>query len=80
MIGEKIEMAKRAQNSWKASSFADRKRVLRSLQKWLVDNKESCAKVACRDTGKTSMYKISYLIQMHAYSYKVVDAALGEIL
>ncbi|KAH8120042.1 meiotic sister-chromatid recombination aldehyde dehydrogenase [Phellopilus nigrolimitatus] len=53
VIGEKIGMAGRAQLSWKQSSFADRKRVVRSLLKWLVDNKEACARVACRDTGKT---------------------------
>ncbi|KAL5518794.1 MSC7 [Sanghuangporus vaninii] len=52
-IGEKIGMAGRAQLSWKQTSFADRKRVIRSLLKWLVDNKEDCARVACRDTGKT---------------------------
>ena len=54
-IGEKIGSAGRAQLAWKQSDFADRKRVMRSLQKWLVDNKEDCARVACRDTGKTSL-------------------------
>ncbi|EJD03805.1 meiotic sister-chromatid recombination aldehyde dehydrogenase [Fomitiporia mediterranea MF3/22] len=53
VIGEKIGMAGRAQHSWKQSSFADRKRVMRSLLKWLVDNQEDCARVTCRDTGKT---------------------------
>ncbi|KAL5534092.1 hypothetical protein ACEPAG_553 [Sanghuangporus baumii] len=52
-IGEKIGMAGRAQLSWKQTSFADRNRVIRSLLKWLVDNMEDCARVACRDTGKT---------------------------
>ena len=54
-IGEKIGSAGRAQLAWKQSDFADRKRVMRSLQKWLVDNKEDCARVACMDTGKTSL-------------------------
>ena len=27
---------------------------MRSLLKWLVENQEICARVACRDTGKTS--------------------------
>lgn len=53
-IGEKIGAAGRAQLSWKQSSFADRRKVIRSLMKWLVDNAEACARVACRDTGKTS--------------------------
>ncbi|TDL28101.1 ALDH-like protein [Rickenella mellea] len=52
-ITRKIASAQRAQKSWMHSTFADRRRVLRSLLKWLVDNQELCARVACRDTGKT---------------------------
>ena len=39
--------------------FHDRRRVMRSLKKWLVDNQETCAKVACRDTGKTSEFVVA---------------------
>jgi hypothetical protein len=55
-ISEKINRARRAWSDslWAQSSFGDRKRVIRSLKKWLVDNRETCARVACRDTGKTS--------------------------
>jgi len=52
-IETKINNAGVAQVSWRNSSFAERKRVIRSLKKWLVDNQEVCARVACRDTGKT---------------------------
>ncbi|KAI0275120.1 meiotic sister-chromatid recombination aldehyde dehydrogenase [Gloeopeniophorella convolvens] len=52
-IEEKINKAQAAQVKWKTSSFAHRKRVIRSLKKWLVENQEDCARVACRDTGKT---------------------------
>jgi acyl-CoA reductase-like NAD-dependent aldehyde dehydrogenase len=52
-IERKIDNAETAQAEWRESSFADRKRVIRSLKKWLVDNQEACARVACRDTGKT---------------------------
>ncbi|KAH9947117.1 meiotic sister-chromatid recombination aldehyde dehydrogenase [Amylocystis lapponica] len=52
-ITEKIMRATQAQKQWKTTTFRDRKRVVRSLKKWLVDNQETCAKVACRDTGKT---------------------------
>jgi acyl-CoA reductase-like NAD-dependent aldehyde dehydrogenase len=48
-------MAGRAQLSWKQTSFTDRRRVMRSLKKWLVENKDVCARVACRDSGKTRM-------------------------
>lgn len=50
----KVELAKRAQVEWSESSWGDRKRVLRSFQAWLVKEQEVCARVACRDTGKTS--------------------------
>ena len=52
-IEVKIQKAAVAQASWAKSSFADRRKVMRSLKKWLVDNQEICARVAARDTGKT---------------------------
>ncbi|KAH9858318.1 meiotic sister-chromatid recombination aldehyde dehydrogenase [Lenzites betulinus] len=54
-IREKVRLAHQAQPKWAATSFHDRRRVMRSLKKWLVDNQEICAKVACRDTGKTML-------------------------
>ncbi|KAI0828993.1 meiotic sister-chromatid recombination aldehyde dehydrogenase [Trametes gibbosa] len=55
VIRDKIQLAFDAQPAWAATSFHDRRRVVRSLKKWLVDNQETCAKVACRDTGKTML-------------------------
>ena len=52
-ITTKITLSVTAQNAWKNSSFSDRRKVIRSLKKWLIDNQEACAKVAARDTGKT---------------------------
>lgn len=52
-ITHKIARAADAQKDWKKTSFRDRRRVMLSLKKWLVDNQETCARVACRDTGKT---------------------------
>lgn len=52
-ITEKIQRAADAQKQWQKTSFADRRRVIRSLKKWLVENQEACARTACRDTGKT---------------------------
>ena len=52
-IETKINNAETAQAEWRETSFAERKRVIRSLKKWLVENQEVCARVACRDTGKT---------------------------
>lgn len=53
-ISSKIEKARLAQKTWRETTFTQRKKFLRSLLKWLVDNREVCARVACRDTGKTS--------------------------
>jgi len=55
-ITNKIARAADAQKEWKTTSFRDRRRVMLSLKKWLVDNQETCARVACRDTGKTREY------------------------
>lgn len=52
-IQRKIKSAASAQKKWKRTTFTQRRRVVRSLMKWLVDNQEVCARVACRDSGKT---------------------------
>ncbi|KAL0947454.1 hypothetical protein HGRIS_013561 [Hohenbuehelia grisea] len=52
-IRTKIRRASAAQKEWRRTTMTQRKRVIRSLLKWLVDNQETCAHVACRDTGKT---------------------------
>jgi acyl-CoA reductase-like NAD-dependent aldehyde dehydrogenase len=78
-IREKISRAGRAQARWKATTFAQRRRVVRSLLRWLVDNKDMCARVACRDTGKTSLCP-SFLEKAKLTWLIVIDAALGEVL
>lgn len=52
-IEGKIRRAAEAQKKWKNTTFQQRRRVVRSLLKWLVENQDVCARVACRDTGKT---------------------------
>ncbi|KAF8061623.1 Aldehyde/histidinol dehydrogenase [Lyophyllum atratum] len=52
-IHRKIDLAGEAQLSWRRTTFTQRRRVIRSLMKWLVDNQDLCARVACRDSGKT---------------------------
>ena len=61
-IAAKIQLAVTAQRSWAQSSFSDRRKVMRSLKKWLVDNQETCAKVAARDTGKTREIHVRFVI------------------
>ncbi|KAJ7470256.1 Aldehyde/histidinol dehydrogenase [Mycena latifolia] len=52
-IAAKIALAGAAQKAWRHVNFGRRRRVMRSLNKWLVENQDVCARTACRDTGKT---------------------------
>ncbi|KAJ1033886.1 hypothetical protein NDA16_000094 [Ustilago loliicola] len=54
-IAEKISKAKAAQLKWRNSSFALRRKALRTMQKWVVRDAETIARVASRDTGKTAV-------------------------
>ena len=60
-IERKIQKASDAQKDWRRTTFADRRRVVRSLKKWLVENQEVCARTACRDTGKTHLEIVQLL-------------------
>ncbi|KAJ3534463.1 hypothetical protein NM688_g7133 [Phlebia brevispora] len=90
-IEQKIQLAVHAQQSWAQSSFADRRKVMRSLKKWLVDHQEMCAKVAARDTGKTLLdaalgeilttcSKLDFLIQWGEHYLKPESRSTNWIL
>lgn len=48
-----VEAARGAQGRWSRTTFADRKRVLQTILRYVLDNQAAVARVACRDTGKT---------------------------
>ncbi|GAA6007415.1 hypothetical protein JCM11491_004155 [Sporobolomyces phaffii] len=52
-IRDKISRAVEAQKGWKTSSYARRRRVLRTLLEFTVDEMQALAKMASRDSGKT---------------------------
>ncbi len=52
-ILHKQRLALDAWVNWRETAFSERRRVIRSLKKWLVDNQDICARVSARDTGKT---------------------------
>lgn len=52
-IRDRVGKAVLAQRAWRLSSWTRRKRVLRSLLEWTVDEAETLAKIASRDSGKT---------------------------
>lgn len=52
-IDRVVEKASKAQVEWAKTSFSQRRRVLKTLLKFLFDNQEPIARVACLDSGKT---------------------------
>lgn len=44
--------ARLAQEEWALTTFAERKRVLACLQRYILDNQDDIARVASRDSGK----------------------------
>lgn len=48
----RIERARRAQATWAKSSFDQRRLLLQTLLKFIVDNQETIARVSARDSGK----------------------------
>ncbi|KAG1661699.1 hypothetical protein FOA52_002035 [Chlamydomonas sp. UWO 241] len=74
-----IKKAKAAQAVWKSSPFSQRRKLLRILLKFVVENQEEICRVTARDTGKvmtegllgeiiTTCEKIHWLVD-HAEKY-----------
>ncbi|EGW33011.1 uncharacterized protein SPAPADRAFT_60335 [Spathaspora passalidarum NRRL Y-27907] len=54
-MDEQISRAKQAQQAWKHSSFSVRRRLLKTLATFILENQENIARIACRDSGKTKL-------------------------
>lgn len=52
-IRDRVGRAVSAQERFRNSDWTRRRRVLRSLLEWTVDEAETLAKIASRDSGKT---------------------------
>ncbi|CAD6579898.1 MAG: Meiotic Sister-Chromatid recombination aldehyde dehydrogenase [Alectoria sarmentosa] len=52
-IDRAIAKAKEAQSDWAKTTFEQRRRVLKTMLKYILDNQETIATVACLDSGKT---------------------------
>ncbi|PPJ53420.1 hypothetical protein CBER1_00959 [Cercospora berteroae] len=48
-----VSRAAEAQKSWSQTTFAQRRQVLKTLLKYLLDNQEEIIRAACLDSGKT---------------------------
>mmetsp|Transcript_74526 Transcript_74526/g.155368 ORF Transcript_74526/g.155368 Transcript_74526/m.155368 type:complete len:605 (-) Transcript_74526:79-1893(-) len=52
-VRETVARARKAQKVWAESPFAQRRQLLRTIQKFILENAETVAIVACRESGKT---------------------------
>lgn len=55
-INKKVQKALQVQRSSRwghSSSWSRRRKLLRTIKKWMVQDMDTIARVACRDTGKT---------------------------
>ncbi|OSS50277.1 hypothetical protein B5807_05053 [Epicoccum nigrum] len=52
-IDRAIARAKKAQVQWAQTTFVERRKVLRTMLKFVLENQETIARVACLDSGKT---------------------------
>ena len=52
-IDRAIDAAEKAQAEWSKTTFLQRKQVLQSLMRYVLENAEQICRVACLDSGKT---------------------------
>lgn len=52
-VAAAVDRARRAQKGWRASSFAQRRELLRRLLAYTVENKDEICRIVQRDSGKT---------------------------
>ena len=50
-----VDLSRAAQQIWKSSSFAKRRLLLRTIQRFITENVNTIVRVACRDSGKTKI-------------------------
>ncbi|KAI4269544.1 MAG: hypothetical protein LQ337_007215 [Flavoplaca oasis] len=54
-IDRAVARAAEAQKEWATNTFRQRRKVLRTMLKFILDNQEDIATVACMDSGKTKV-------------------------
>ena len=54
-VAAAVRRARAAQAQWRGSSFAQRRLLLCTIQRFIVENTATVARVACRDSGKTQV-------------------------
>ncbi|KAE8151257.1 Aldedh-domain-containing protein [Aspergillus avenaceus] len=54
-VDRAIQAAKKAQVEWSGTSFADRRKVLKTLLKYVLDHQDDLVTACCLDSGKTKV-------------------------
>jgi acyl-CoA reductase-like NAD-dependent aldehyde dehydrogenase len=79
-VDRAIEKAKAAQVKWAQQSFHQRRKVLKTMLKFILENQETIARVACLDSGKTmvdaSLGEILVTVEKLRWTIKHGEASL----
>ncbi|OLL24895.1 putative aldehyde dehydrogenase-like protein [Neolecta irregularis DAH-3] len=79
-IDLRIENAGVARQQWRKTTFAQRRQVLRSMLKFVLENQETIARIACIDSGKTmldaALGEILTIVEKLNWTIKHGEAAL----
>ncbi|KAI9934012.1 hypothetical protein ASPWEDRAFT_48625 [Aspergillus wentii DTO 134E9] len=54
-VNQKIAAAKKAQTEWANTTFAERRKVLKTLLKYVLDHQDEIVTACCLDSGKTKV-------------------------
>ena len=54
-VREIVARSRIAQAEWEKSTFSKRRLLMRTLQRYITENQETCARVSVRDSGKTML-------------------------
>mmetsp|Transcript_16380 Transcript_16380/g.35590 ORF Transcript_16380/g.35590 Transcript_16380/m.35590 type:complete len:627 (-) Transcript_16380:317-2197(-) len=54
-VSVRVEKARVAQKKWSTTSFSERRRVLRLVQQFVLENQREICEISCIDTGKTML-------------------------
>ncbi|KAE8388260.1 Aldehyde/histidinol dehydrogenase [Aspergillus alliaceus] len=54
-VDQAIQAAKKAQTEWALTSFAERRKVLRTLLRYVLDHQDELVTACCLDSGKTKV-------------------------
>lgn len=80
-IDRAIDAAEAAQKIWANTTFRERRKVLRSMLQFVLDNQGEICRVACKDSGKTmvdaQLGEISVTVEKLQWTIKYGEKALA---